>query len=238
MRLLIFLYIQFCAHIVGVYVCTLLCTQDVFVIYLPVCRMPSYKLYYFDFDGGAGEPIRNLFRLCKIPFEDIRVKHSDWPAIKGKAVFGQMPLLEIDGQMYAQSMALLRYLGKITGMYPTDAILALQVDELMDCMLDVRGKMSTTYAMGEAEKLSTRIKLAEEFIKPRLADIEKRIANSVQIGGFAVGGKMTIADLVLANDVTGYMSGRLDGIEKTIADSHVNLLKVCTNVQETLHKKE
>ena len=101
--------------------------------------MVSYKLYYFDIHGGAGESIRNAFRVAKIPFEDVRVKHGDWPQLKGsdKCIFGQMPILEIDGQVFAQSMAILRYVGKITGLYPEDPIEALRVDEILDSIIDI-----------------------------------------------------------------------------------------------------
>ncbi len=111
--------------------------------------MSSYKLYYFDFDGGAGEPTRNAFKLAKIPFEDIRVKHGDWPTLKAtdKCIYGQMPLLEVDGTRFAQSMAILRYVGKAAGMYPTDTLEALRVDELLDAIIDIRTKISPTYSL-------------------------------------------------------------------------------------------
>ena len=190
--------------------------------------MTNFKLYYFDMNGGAGEPIRLAFRHGNIAFEDVRVKFADWPALKPKAKFGQMPFLEVDGEVYAQSMAILRYVGRLVGLYPTDPLEALRVDELLDCFLDVRGKMSTTYALPEAEKIAIRKKLAEEFIKPRLQCLEDRVGKQ----GYAVGNKLSIADLVIACDIAGMQSGRLDGIEPTIADAHVNLQKICKNVHK------
>jgi glutathione S-transferase len=40
---------------------------------------------------------------------------------------GQLPVIEIDGKQYAQSNGILHYAGKLSGLYPTDPILALQV---------------------------------------------------------------------------------------------------------------
>ena len=206
----------------------------------PSSTMPEFKLYYFDIDGGAGEPIRQAFRLAKIPFEDIRVKFADWPALKstGKCVFGQMPAIEIDGKLFAQSMAILRYVGKLAGLYPSDALEALRVDELLEAVLDIRGKMSVTYAMPDSEKVEARKKLADSFIKPHLKNIELRINNQEGgFKGFAVGSKLSVADLVLASDLAGYKSGRIDGIEASIANDLTSLDTIGTNVRQALPPK-
>lgn len=200
--------------------------------------MPLYKLYYFDFSAGAGEPIRNAFRLSNIPFEDARIPSPEWPANKAdpKFIFGQMPILEIDHVPYAQSMAILRYVGKVTGLYPTDPIEALRVDEILDCMLDVRGKMSTTYALPLEERLVARKKLQTEFIEGLYAKIEKRIGGK-GFNGFVVGNKITIADLALANDASSITSGRLDGIDSHMFDNGFTAIHtVIDNVNKALHK--
>lgn len=198
--------------------------------------MVSYKLYYFDFHGGAGEPIRNAFRVSKIPFEDVRVKHGDWPELKAsdKCIFGQMPLLEIDGKMFSQSMAILRYVGKITGLYPEDPIESLRVDEFLDSIIDTRSKISQTYALPEIERITARQKLTESFIKPHLARIEFRVKNGGSTAGFAVGEKLTIADLAIANEIAGLRSGRLDGIDTHIGDDCPALLKLVEKVSTYL----
>jgi glutathione S-transferase len=203
--------------------------------------MPSYKLYYFDFEGGSGEPTRNAFRLAKIPFEDVRVKGSDWPSLKGdeeKCIYGQMPILEIDGAHYAQSMAILRYVGKVTNLYPSDPVEALRVDELLDAVLDIRAKISPTYAMPDSERIAVRKELASSFIRPRLEKLNCRISDSVKNNGNAVGNKMSIADLVLANDILYLRSGRLDGIDTTVADNLEALDKIVINVRSALEKSK
>lgn len=196
---------------------------------------PSYKLFYFDFNGGAGEPTRNAFRYANIPFEDVRVKYGDWPAIKAsdKCLYGQMPLLEIDGKPFAQSMAILRYVGKVTGLYPTDPVEALRVDELLDAVIDLRTKISPTYSLPEPERIAARQILAEDFIKPHLMKIECRISLP-SFAGYAVGDELTIADLALANEIEGYRSGRLDGIDVHIADGASALCKITENVRNVL----
>lgn len=201
--------------------------------------MPSYKLYYFDFVGGAGEPTRNAFRLANIPFEDIRVKGGDWPSLKSdgdKCVYGQMPILEIDGAYYAQSMAILRYVGKVSNLYPSDPLEALAVDELLDAVLDIRAKISPTYALPETEQIAARQQLVSNFIRPHLEKLNARVSASVKKSGHAVGNKMSIADVALANDINYLQSGRLDGIDKTVADNLDALDKIVLNVRNALDK--
>jgi hypothetical protein len=38
-----------------------------------IINMANYKLTYFDINGGYAEPIRHIFTLAKVPFEDIRI---------------------------------------------------------------------------------------------------------------------------------------------------------------------
>lgn len=42
---------------------------------------PKYKLIYFPLEGRA-EPIRWLFSLGNIPFEDVRISFEEWGKVK------------------------------------------------------------------------------------------------------------------------------------------------------------
>ncbi|MFT4726179.1 MAG: glutathione S-transferase [Granulosicoccus sp.] len=39
--------------------------------------MSTYKLTYFDFDGGRGEPVRIALHAAGIKFEDVRWSFSE-----------------------------------------------------------------------------------------------------------------------------------------------------------------
>ena len=66
--------------------------------------MAKLKLTYFDFHGGRGEPARIALSIGGIPFEDERVKGTDWERRKPGTPFGGLPLLEKDGEILAQSV--------------------------------------------------------------------------------------------------------------------------------------
>ena len=43
--------------------------------------MPSYKLTYFD-GRGRPEPIRMIFALAGVKYDDIRLSDEDWEELK------------------------------------------------------------------------------------------------------------------------------------------------------------
>lgn len=76
---------------------------------------PELKLTYFDF-GGRAQPIRRALAYGDVSFEDERIPGEKFIKRKmgGKLPFGSLPVMEIDGEMVAESDAMLRYAGKLT----------------------------------------------------------------------------------------------------------------------------
>ena len=113
------------------------------------------KLYYFDLYGRA-EPMRLLLTHAKAEWEDIRVTGDSWKELKedtDKCKFGQVPLLEKDGKYYAQTGAILRYLGGAHGYYPEDVELRFKVDELTDLLMsDFGTKIGQTIFMSKTDE--------------------------------------------------------------------------------------
>ena len=72
--------------------------------------MAKLKLTYFDFHGGRGEPARLAMSIGGVAFDDDRVQLSDWERRKADTPFGALPVLEVDGQVVAQSNAINRSL--------------------------------------------------------------------------------------------------------------------------------
>jgi hypothetical protein len=55
---------------------------------------------------------------------------------EGLLPFGQVPVVEIDGAVYAQSNALLRYIGRRAGLYP-DGVDQLRCDIVLEAIADI-----------------------------------------------------------------------------------------------------
>ena len=82
---------------------------------LGLTKPKDIKLTYFDIPG-AGEKIRLALLLGKIPFKDERVGFQECGELKPKTPYGQLPLMELDGEVFGQSGAMLQYAGKLAGL--------------------------------------------------------------------------------------------------------------------------
>jgi len=174
------------------------------------------KLTYFDMEG-RGEPVRLAFFIGDIEFEDHRVSHPQWPTLKPTTPWGALPILEVNGKVLAQSSAILRYVGRLTGLYPTDNWAASQVDEILDAVEDVVQILSPTFRMPDGpEKVAKRKELADGPLSVFLGHLEKRLLATG--GKFFVGDQLSIADLKFLGLLRTFASGRLDGIPTTYTD--------------------
>lgn len=52
---------------------------------------PKLKLTYFNIKARA-EPTRLALHIAGIPFEDKRISHEEWPALKASMPLGQIPV--------------------------------------------------------------------------------------------------------------------------------------------------
>jgi glutathione S-transferase len=160
----------------------------------------SIKVHYFA-GYGRGEAIRMLLAFAKVDFEDVTYTFQSLPELKasGKLEFGQLPALEIDGKFYAQSIAILRYLGKKYGYYPADAYESWKVDSTIDTLGDL---LNAFYRAAFAPNEETKKALFQTFYEttfPKFLDaIQKRVEGNTS-KDHIVGDSITIADFALAS---------------------------------------
>lgn len=172
--------------------------------------MTSYKLTYFDIDGGRAEPIRIAFHAAGIAFEDVRLSFPEFGEMRKSARFNSLPILEIDGAPITQSNAMCHYVGKMAGLYPDDALQALYCDEVMGAVEDVSHYIVRTFGLeGDALK-AAREKLVDGWLTVYLKGLEELLVRGG--GKYFADNRLTVADLK-ASVLTGWvLSGLLDHV--------------------------
>ena len=178
--------------------------------------MSQYKLTYFDFDGGRGEPVRIAFHAADLDFEDHRISFEEFMQTRSNMPFQCAPVLDIDDVAVTQSNAMLRYVGKMAGMYPADPLQALYCDETMGVIEDLLHHVVHTFGLEGDELKAAREKLVDGWI----STIVKGLAVLLQRGGgrYFADDRLTVADLKVYMQVKSLRSGTLDHVPADLVD--------------------
>jgi glutathione S-transferase len=178
--------------------------------------MPSFKLTYFDFDGGRGEPIRIALHAAGIEFEDERLSFEEFGKMRHSLRFSSLPILTIDGKAVTQSNAISRYIGKMAGMYPEDDLQALYCDEVIDALEDVNHYIVPTLFLQGHELQAAREKLVAGWLSIYL----KGLGQLLTRGGdtYFADDRLTVADLKMLVQVRALRSGRLEHVPTDLVD--------------------
>lgn len=187
-------------------------------------QLKGAKLTYFPFHGRA-EMIRLAFTVGKIDFEDSRVKGEEWAELKPKTPFGAMPILQLkDGTMISQAIPILRLVGRVAGLYPSDPFEAFTVDEFIEVQGELFEKINAAGRGKEkAEKEADRLECVTKGAGANLLQkIDDYIAKKGQ-NGFCAGGSLTIADLMGFTTSTMLTTGFYDGVPTDTLDKYKNI---------------
>ena len=198
----------------------------------------SLRLHYFPFPGRAG-PIRDALHIGRIPFEDDHVSPEQFRQRRaaGEFPFGGLPVLDIETTegkaSSAQSNAILRFAGRLSGLYPADdPVQALKVDEALDLGEDINCLMGPSiHEQDEDRKMAMRKELAEETL-PFWAGCFERLLIANGSSGFIVGDGLSVADLKLYWIIDWLSSGILDGIPVNLFDDFASVMAWRQNITE------
>lgn len=169
--------------------------------------------------------------IGEIEFEDYRFKREEWPAVKASTPFGSVPVLEVDGEVLAQSSAILRYVGKLGGLYPEDPLEAFRVDALMDTMNDAM-MAAFRYRGPDKDMLrEAREKFCKEDIPRYVGALDKQVKASGK-GPFFLGEEVSIADLIIQQSFNSMTSGFLDYVDATVVDEYTSLKGIVQAVSD------
>ncbi len=176
--------------------------------------MSTYKLTYFDFDGGRGEPVRIAFHMAGIDFEDKRITFSEFGELRKDWRFNAVPVLEIDGAAVTQSNAMCRFVGKMAELYPADSLQALYCDEAMGAIEDLSNRIVQTFGLEGDELKLAREKLADGWLAVFLRGLNELLVRGG--GEYFADDQLTIADLKVFVQTRWLTSGSLDHIPTDI----------------------
>jgi glutathione S-transferase len=124
--------------------------------------------------------------------------------------------LQVDGVQVTQCDAILRYAGKLAGLYPDDAFQALLCDEVMYVVEEAGVKLGPTFRMtGDAQK-EARSALVNGSMPIYLAWLQNQL--QAHGGEYFADNRLTIADLKVFVDVRGLNSGRLDHVPTDLVE--------------------
>lgn len=184
--------------------------------------MPQLKLTYFDFHGGRAEPARLALHMGGIAFEDHRFAYPEFAAVRKSTPFGQVPVLHVDGVLVTQCDAINRYVGKLTGLYPTDPFQALLCDEVAYVVEEAGVKLGPTFRMTGEEQKAARLALVNGSMPVYLRWLQSQL--QAHGGEYFADNRLTMADLKVFVDVRGLNSGRLDHVPTDLVQQVAPLL--------------
>ena len=192
-------------------------------------------LYYFKIPFWRAEVTRLSLYIGSIPFEDYRIEGDDYDKFKQTgelpnkkiAPFKQLPVLDVDGKIFAQTGAIARFCGKLSGLYPkNDDYNAALIDQIIEGAQDINYLVT----LSGRDKDTERKRIARNILATRhlpkwfqfLENLLKQNTKSI----YFVGNDLTIADLAIWRLLGWLKSGMLDGVPTTILDDYDNLNKL------------
>jgi glutathione S-transferase len=165
------------------------------------------KLFYFD-GKGVAEHTRMMFSLAGQQFEDVRYTDEEFDVQRDNGAFAinldRAPMLQgPNGFVLGQSKPIERYVARKFGFFGASEEEGAIIDMLCEHVRDIKQKY------GDARQGKTGDELAEAkkvFLEQELPKWMKKVERCLSASGapFAVGAKLSLADLTLFSVVSDF----------------------------------
>ncbi|XP_059155478.1 glutathione S-transferase 4-like [Physella acuta] len=170
------------------------------------------KLFYFR-NKGRAEVARLLLAAAEQTYEDIRMTDEEWLKFKPSTPYGQIPMLEVNGAKFVQSLAINSFLAREFGFSGKNNLENFKIDEIIHLIEDYFAACVSNifYPKTDDVRAAERKKLIEETGPRLLGFLEGNLQKSGT--GFFVGDRMTLADVAVFDAVTGMLAEFLNVTE-------------------------
>lgn len=197
------------------------------------------KFIYVDTPFWRAEVGRIALFMGDIKFDDVRIKRDDFSTAKETGTlsdgtvlpFHQIPCLVVDDVSIAQTGAIARFCGKLSGLYPThDDVNAAKIDDFIDFATDLTVMIDNTpNKTDEEKKIKARRDLATGPLKRKLSMLEKNISSDSE---WLVTSNISIADVAIWRLLGWLSSGILDGMPTDLLSGFPKIRKLCLAVDK------
>ena len=138
-----------------------------------------------------------------------------------------MPVLDVDGKIIAQTGAIARFCGKLSGLYPKDNdFKAAQIDQIIEAAQDINYLVTLSGRDKEKERLALARKIIATKHLPKWFQFLENLLKKNNESYFFVGNKISIADLAIWRLLGWLSSGLLDGVPTNILEPYKKLNKL------------
>jgi glutathione S-transferase len=145
--------------------------------------------------------------------------------------FRQLPILVVEGKTIAQTGAIARICGKLSGLYPEEMIEAGKVDQIIDTATDINVLLRPSMRESDpVKRKAMRVELAQNDLPKYFGYLENILTDNKS--HWFVDDKMSIADIAIWRLMGWITSGAVDDIPKNILNPFKNLNKLYNEVKE------
>ena len=166
--------------------------------------MSKYILHYFGANGRGAIP-RAILTYAKANWTNDIIKKEDWPKIKKSELceYEFLPVLEVDGKKYCESIAIDSYLAEKFNLMGKNADENYQIFNLLGTFDDFNVQFRP-YRLCEDESKKPELKQkAVDRLKFFIAKFEKKYVELGK-GKYFLGDKLTLADFYIGVALIGF----------------------------------
>ena len=180
--------------------------------------LPRIAIHYGD-GPGRGEITRMMLAMAGISYDDFRYPGNEFAAITkpdptnkedptngSPFPFNQMPALQVNGIMYAQTSSIARFAARLANLYPADVIMQLKSDQIFEHTGDIQYSTTPLFMDGVPGRAGTTMRPKEEREKAfqqwsveKLPVMMSQLEHLLEPSGFFIGNSLSWADVSVFN---------------------------------------